>query len=222
MLPKAVLFDLDGTIVDTSPDLVGALGALWAWRNRPGPLPTRNWDEWVPKGALSLIEAALGPGEQSEREAELAYFLRHYEANIFVDSRIFDGIKEVLDWCMDHHVKLGIVTNKRAHLANRLLSQAGLDSCFSVVVGGDSLAVNKPHPEPLWAACEALAVRPNQAVMVGDDHRDVVAASRAGMNCMVACWGYGASALVKTDHPDAVWCRQPKDLIGFLKATLSQ
>lgn len=216
--PQAVLFDLDGTLIDTAPDLVAALNAVWAWRQRSGSLPDLAWRSMVSKGALFLIETALGPAPDQQREEELRYFLQHYEDNIFEQSVIFHGMVEALEVLRQKGIPLGVVTNKREALAHRLLDQAGLKDFFSVIIGGDRLPLSKPHPEPLWAACEALSINAGCAVMVGDDQRDITAAQNAGMGCVVAMWGYGVGEIDTGVQAGMIQCSEPLDLpkqLGF-------
>lgn len=213
---RGVLFDLDGTLVDTAPDLVGALEAVWTWRQREGSLPNLPWSSLVSQGALALLEAALGPGTAKAREEELQYFLQHYQDNLFINSTLFPGIVDALDALAAHEVKIGVVTNKAEALAHRLLDQAGLGHRFSVMIGGDSLPQKKPAPEPMWAACRALSILPEQAVMVGDDQRDVIAALRANMGCVVAMWGYGVSQVELDGHQSVMACPTPMDLPKLL------
>lgn len=209
---RGVLFDLDGTLVDTAPDLVAALHAVWVWRQREGPLPNLPWSSLVSQGAMALIEAAMGPTTAKARDEELLYFLEHYKNNIFTHSIIFSGVIDALDKLAKRGVSLGVVTNKSESLAHRLLDQSGLSHRFSVVIGGDSLPHKKPAPEPLLAACDALHVLPEQTVMVGDDQRDMVAAIRANMACVVAMWGYGVDQIEMDAHESMMVCAAPIDL----------
>lgn len=214
---RAVLFDLDGTLVDTAPDLVNALKALCAHVKKP--FPSRNdWPSLVSQGAAGLIEAALGPMDQANMAHHLTFFLDHYENHIYVDSRMFDGVRPLLEACRSNGWALGVVTNKKYALAQSILKQAGLLDCFGALIGGDSLSRNKPHPEPVWAACEALEIPSQQAVLIGDDQRDVVAAERAGVMGIVAGWGYGVARIEAETLARCLCCQTPKEVYQVLQA----
>lgn len=213
---RAVLFDLDGTIVDTAPDLVNALKALCAHVKKP--LPERNdWSGLVSHGAARLIETALGPLDQAEMARHLAYFLDHYEHHIYEDSHLFDGVRALLAFCRSNGWALGVVTNKKQALAEKILEQAGLSDWFGALIGGDTVARSKPDPAPVWAACEALKTRPDQAVLVGDDQRDVEAAGRAGVMSIVAGWGYGVASIEPELLSRAQCCQTPAEVHRVLQ-----
>lgn len=212
----AVLFDLDGTLVDTAPDLINALAALCAHVNQP--LPAReDWSGLVSQGAAGLIEAALGPLDPAEMQRHLAYFLAHYEHHIFEDSRLFEGVGPLLAFCQSNGWALGVVTNKKHAFAQKILDQAGLSHCFGAVIGGDSLARNKPAPDPVWRACERLGALPEHAVLIGDDQRDVVAAQRAGVASMVVGWGYGVARIEPEILAECPVCHTPAEVGEWLQ-----
>lgn len=208
---RAVLFDLDGTLIDTAPDLVNALKALCVYADRP--FPSRgDWSGLVSQGAAGLIEAALGELTPTDKDAYLAFFLNHYEANLYLDSALFEGIAPLLQACLSKGWQLGVVTNKKQRLAQKILDQAGLSDHFGVVIGGDSLPWNKPAPEPVWAACEALSTPSDRAVLIGDDPRDIEAAERAGVLGLVAGWGYGVAGIRREAVAVRDWCHTPAEV----------
>ncbi|HEY7906438.1 MAG TPA: HAD-IA family hydrolase [Wenzhouxiangella sp.] len=213
---RAVLFDLDGTLVDTAPDLVNALKALCAHVKKP--LAARNdWSGLVSHGAARLIETALGPQDQGTMDRYLAYFLDHYEHHIYEDSHLFDGVRALLAFCRSNGWALGVVTNKKQALAEKILEQAGLSDWFGTLIGGDTVGCSKPDPAPVWAACEALKTRPDQAILVGDDQRDVEAARRAGVMSIVAGWGYGVASIEPELLSHAECCRTPVEVQRVLQ-----
>jgi phosphoglycolate phosphatase len=205
---KAILFDLDGTLADTAPDLGYALNTMRQARGRP-PLPASVTRPVASSGARGLLQAGfgIGPGHP-EYEAMRKEFLQLYETHICRESRLFPGMPELLDAVEARGTRWGIVTNKAERLARLLLDALGMTSRASCLVGGDSTPNIKPHPDPLLAACQAIREKPGDCVYVGDDLRDIVAAHAAGMRAAVAKWGYlngedpeGWNAEWLFDHP---------------------
>lgn len=187
---KAVLFDLDGTLADTAPDLGYALNAMRLARGRP-PLPPSATRPVASAGARGLLQAGFGVGPgHSDYDAMRNEFLQLYEANIFRETRLFPGMLELLDAIEARGLPWGVVTNKAERLARRLLDLLGMESRAACLVGGDSTPNIKPHPDPLLAACRALRRSAGDCVYLGDDLRDVDAAHAAGMKAAVARWGY--------------------------------
>lgn len=210
--PSAILFDLDGTLVDTAPDLVAALSAMRTHFNL-SPLADRDWSAQVAQGGRALVAGALGDAPTIDQDRALAYFLSHYEAHLFEHSTLYPGMVSLLDELVDHGYRLGVVTNKRHALAVPLLAQAKLATHFDVVVGGDSTPHPKPRPEPVMAACDQLGVEPGLTVMIGDDRRDIEAATRAGAGALIAGWGYGAPLIDEAMRATTAWVDRP-DQVG--------
>lgn len=211
-----VLFDLDGTLVDTAPDMGFALNTLLQEHDRE-PLAPEIIRPWVSHGSRGLI--FLGFGEEADGEHFEEYkvrFLSLYENRICVGSRLFEGIEEVLGYLEDRGLPWGIVTNKPHYLTVALLEELNLHKRVGCVVSGDSIAERKPHPAPLLHACRQLQRTPADCVYVGDAQRDIEAGTRAGMATLVALFGYlndhdkpdewGATGLVET----------PGDIIGWI------
>lgn len=211
--PRAVLFDLDGTLIDTAPDMARALNALLAEEGR-APLAFEGVRSQVSKGARGLLDLAYGPDQaESERERLRLRFLQLYRADLAVESRPFPGMEALLADLEDAGIAWGIVTNKPAWLATPLLQHLALDARCACLVAGDTLDRRKPDPEPLLHACACLGIESAQARYVGDDERDVVAGRAAGMATFVALFGYlgaderpeswGADGLVAS--PGELW-----------------
>jgi len=211
-----VLFDLDGTLVDTAPDMGFALNALLREYDRE-PLAAEIIRPWVSHGSRGLI--FVGFGEQPEGahfEEYKARFLSLYESRICAESRLFEGMDEVLAYLEDRKLPWGIVTNKPHYLTQALLEALNLHRRVACVVSGDTIAERKPHPAPLLHACRQLQRTPDVCVYVGDAQRDIEAGTRAGMATLVALFGYlndlddptqwGATGLVET----------PGDIIGWV------
>ena len=188
-IARAVLFDLDGTVVDTAPDLCAAANAMRA-RLDLAPLPLADFRPTVSRGSRAMLAVALPHLDAAAREAWVGPFLQSYAEAIAIHSRLFDGIGEVLDAIERDGACWGIVTNKPEGLARTLVRELGLSGRCAVLVGGDTLPQRKPDPQPLWFACDQLGIAATHAVYVGDDARDVEAARAAGMRAIAVAWGY--------------------------------
>jgi phosphoglycolate phosphatase len=184
-----VLFDLDGTLVDSAVDLLNALNRVVVDAGRAA-LPLAAIRPVVSKGARAMLAVAF-PDEAAEiREARVAPFLAYYAQAVAHHSTPFDGVADVLAAIEAAGSRWGIVTNKPLYLARGVVDSMGWTSRCAVLVGGDSLPRKKPDPDQLFHACERLGVRPEDCVYVGDDERDIVAAGAAGMPSVAALWGY--------------------------------
>ena len=189
-MPEAVLFDLDGTLIDTAPDMGGALNNLLAEEGLPR-LPMQMIRPLVSKGGLVLTR--LGFAEhvaESEIEPLRQRFLQHYRAIVADESRLFDGFETVLAELEARGILWGIVTNKPEWLAQPLLQQLDLAKRSAVLIGGDTLAERKPHPLPLLEAARRMGVAAERCLYVGDDERDIIAGRAAAMQTLVAAYGY--------------------------------
>ncbi len=187
---EAVLFDLDGTLVDTAPDMGGALNNLMIEEGLES-LPLDSIRPYVSQGGLVLTRMGFG-GKVPEAEIESLRqrFLQHYHTIVADQSRLFEGYETILTELEARFIPWGIVTNKPEWLTLPLLEQLGLASRVGVVIGGDTLEHRKPHPLPLQVAADRLQVDCKNCVYVGDDERDVVAGKAAGMKTLVATYGY--------------------------------
>ncbi len=204
---QAVLFDLDGTLVDTAPDLVGVLNALLADRGLP-PVPYAIARNEVSNGALGLLRLGF-PERYSDEELEplRLEFLEVYTRNVCVYSRLFSGLESILASLYEISMPWGIVTNKPESMTTPLLEALDLSHPPSCVVCGDRLPQRKPHPAPLLLAAEELAVEAEGCVYVGDARRDIEAGRAAGMATVATSYGYiratddpsqwGASAVIR-------------------------
>lgn len=186
---RAVLFDLDGTLLDTAPDMVGALNSLRR-EERLAPLPFDALRACVSHGAARLVKAGFPDAAAAEFGALQRRFLDVYRANLALETRLFPGMNRVLDGMAERGLLCGIVTNKAAWLTEPLLEQLGLRARFACVVSGDTVSERKPHPLPLLHAAMLAGVAAGECVYVGDAERDVRAAHAAGMAALVASYGY--------------------------------
>ncbi len=216
MSRRAVLFDLDGTLVDTAPDLIRCLHELMAEAGHR-PLPERALQSTVSHGARMMVSYAFALPPQDPRAIDLeSELVRRYHERLAAESRLFPGMAEVLAALERDHVAWGVVTNKPAALTQPLLQRLGLWERAGVVVSGDTLARAKPHPAPVEHAAAALGLRPGSCWAVGDARRDIQSAAAAGTPALVALFGY----LHAGDRP-AAWGAQgllerPLDLLGWL------
>ncbi|NMM36514.1 MAG: HAD-IA family hydrolase [Glaciimonas sp.] len=188
-IPRAILFDLDGTLADTAPDLAAAVNLL---RTAQGLMPTpyESLRPTASSGARGLIGAAFGlqPEDDGYENLRIA-FLNNYAAALAVKSRLFDGVTDLIKGLSEHDLAWGIVTNKAARFTDPLVRQIGLHGA-GCVVSGDTMPQAKPHPGPLFEAARRLGISPQDCWYVGDDLRDIQAGHAAGMHTVAAAWGY--------------------------------
>ncbi len=202
--PRAMLFDLDGTLADTAPDLAAAANAMRTARGLP-PAPFDGLRQVASHGARGLLRVAFGMApDAADYEAMRVEFLERYEAALAVQTRLFDGIPEVLDALDRRGVAWGIVTNKAMRFTDPLTTLLGLAGRAGAIVSGDTTPFTKPHPAPLLHAAHLLALPPSDCVYVGDDLRDIEAGRAAGMSTIAAAWGYCGATAPTQWHADAV------------------
>ena len=189
-LYKGVFFDLDGTLADTAPDLVAAANLLRTARSLE-PLPYETLRPKASAGARGLIEGAFGYNPDHPDFTQLRdEFLSNYEKAICVESKLFDGMNDLLLELEQYQIIWGIVTNKSARFTNPLVDLMGLGQRAIATVSGDTTPHSKPHPEPILHAARLANIDPTKSIYVGDDIRDVVAGKAAGMKTVAAAYGY--------------------------------
>ena len=187
--PAGALFDLDGTLLDSAPDMLATVNRMRASRDRP-PLALSDIRPVVSRGARAMASVAFSELDAEGVAALVPEFLAIYAEELGRHSVLFDGVEPMLDALEAAGTPWGIVTNKPEYLAARILPQFGWQDRCAVLIGGDTLAQRKPHPLPLLHAAEAIGIAPSACVYVGDDARDIIAARAAGMPSVVALWGY--------------------------------
>ncbi len=213
---RLVLFDLDGTLADTAPDLAGAMNACLAARGRP-PLPLDALRPWASHGARGLIGQAFGlsPGDDGF-EALRVEFVERYEAALCRETTLFPGVAQMLAALESAAMPWGIVTNKVSRLTNPLVRLLDLDRRAACVVSGDTAARPKPDPAPIAYALDACGCTAAAGAYVGDDERDIQAGRAAGVRTFAAAYGYSAArddvAAWRADHIIA----QPADLLPWV------
>ncbi|HLU76774.1 MAG TPA: phosphoglycolate phosphatase [Burkholderiales bacterium] len=220
---RAVLFDLDGTLADTAPDLAGALNRLLAERGAP-PIPYEQARPVTSSGARGMIKVGLGiEPDHPEYESLKDRFLEHYQAAICQDTLLFDGVPALLDELDRLAIGWGIVTNKHHRFTEPLVRALGLYERCRCIVSGDTAARPKPYPDPLLHAAHAIDLAPAACLYVGDDLRDVQAARAAGMPVLAARYGYlgiGNDADPVTWEADAI-IDDPREVLNYLRCAPS-
>jgi len=213
---RTVLFDLDGTLADTAPDLAYALNTLLNEHHRE-VLPYEIIRPVASHGAAGLIELGFGIASGAPRFSPLRErFIAIYRTHLTRETHLFPGMPELLDQLTARGINWGIVTNKPAFLTDPLIEQLGLAEDAVCVVSGDTTANRKPHPEPMLHACQLAGSKPEECLYVGDAARDIEAGNAAGMRTLVALFGYiGAQ-----DHPET-WgasglIQSPQDILTWL------
>lgn len=206
--PKMVLIDVDGTLVDSVPDLAYCIDEMMKRLGMPehGEEKVRNW---VGNGVERLTRRALIgqlDGEPDDALFEKAYpiFLDLYDKNVCERSCLYDGVRETLDFLKATDVKIGCVTNKNAQFTLPILEKLGVKDDFEIIVCGDTLAKKKPDPLPLLHSAEQLGVKPEESLMLGDSMSDVKAARAAGFNIICMSYGYNHGEDIRDYNPDAV------------------
>jgi len=216
--PEAVLFDLDGTLIDSAPDLLMALDHVLAGLGHPGADHARL-REHVSRGAVGLLAAGLpcwDELDEAPRNHALEALLDYYSKHCWVHSAPFDGVEALLAALHERGIPMGIVTNKVSRFAEPIVERAGWRDRFGCLISGDRVDHPKPDPEAVLAACRALQVEPNQTLFVGDDRRDVLAGRAAGTSTVAAAWGYvPAGVCLEHWEADAV-IPDPRKLLDWL------
>ena len=206
--PEMILVDVDGTLVDSVPDLAFCVDEMMKALGREACGEARVRD-WVGNGVERLVRRALTgtlKGEPDEADFERAYpiFLELYAENTSKRSCLYPGVREGLDSLKAANYRLGCVTNKAARFTEPLLKDLGIHDDFSVVISGDTLTKKKPDPAPLLHAAELLGCQPADAMMIGDSVSDVAAARAAGFQIVCMSYGYNHGVDIREAAPDAV------------------
>ena len=222
---QAVLFDLDGTLVDTAPDMAWAINQVLQDQQK-APLPFGQIRPHVSAGSRGLVELAFTKaGEpvlvEAQRLALQQAFLDHYAQHLCVDTQVFTGFEAALQLIEQQTTNIktwGIVTNKPGWLAEPLIQQLGLAERSACLVSGDTLLQRKPHPAPLLHACELIDIDPQHCLYFGDDERDIVAANACQMPSAIAAFGYLRQESALANWPTDYYINKPDDLVNWLNS----
>lgn len=208
-----LLFDLDGTLLDSAPDLAAAINQMLLTLGIK-EFPQEIIRSWVGNGAKTLVERALHHSinnnatnkkfSQEEVANALAIFLKYYQHNLCVESVLYDGVKETLLALKKQGYRLAVITNKPSEFIAPIIAGFELNDLFELQLGGDSLTERKPHPLPLLHACKILNVSVDECIMIGDSKNDILAAKATNMQSIGLTYGYNYGEDINNFQPD--WC----------------
>ncbi len=214
---RAILFDLDGTLIDSAPDLGAAADQMRVARGLPS-LPMADYRPFAGSGARGMLRVAFGmQPEDAEFPTMREEFFQNYERRMTQDTTVFDGVSDMLASIVARQLHWGVVTNKSKRFTEPLSRQMALFASAGALVSGDTTPHAKPHPEPLLEAARRIGVAPQDCVYVGDDERDIIAGKAAGMHTVAAVYGYlGEKQSVAHWEADDV-INSPHELLKRLK-----
>ena len=218
---RAVLFDLDGTLLDSAPDLVAALNRVRESETLP-PLSVAEMSSYVSYGAVGLLRAGMPAADNATFESWRAGFLDHYAENLYRESALYEGVSELIDFLNISGIPWGIVTNKIEALTLPILEAAHLKDTISCVVCGDTLSASKPDPAPVSLACGILNIPPENTLFVGDDSRDLAAGKAAGTQTAAVHYGYGSLDLEEQLVAGSFQIHHPCELINVLSPRIAR
>lgn len=207
-LPRLVMFDLDGTLMDSVPDLAAAVDKMLMLLGRE-PAGIERVRDWVGNGSRVLVRRALAGQLEHEgvsgelADEALALFMQAYSGGHELTA-VYPGVRECLDWLREREVKLAIITNKPAQFIEPLLEEKGLAGYFQWLVGGDTLPQQKPDPAALFWVMDKAGVAPGESLFVGDSRNDVRAAKAATVPCVALTYGYNHGEPIADEHPALV------------------
>lgn len=213
---KTVLFDLDGTLIDTAPDMAAALDELCREEDQL-LLPFYKVRPVVSDGSVALVKLAFGNELEADRLDHLKNrYLEIYAEKIAVHSRLFEGTQAVLDHIERQGLNWGVVTNKPGWLTVPLMQALGLAEHAACIVSGDTTENRKPHPEPMYHACELAGSHAEECMYVGDAHRDIEAGNNAGMKTLIALYGYIKDSDNIEDWKADHCIEKPEEILEYL------
>ena len=213
---NAVLFDLDGTLLDTAPDMVNALNMLLAEEDK-APLAYEFCRDYVSHGSIAMVTLGFG-NQQSAAEFERRRhrFLDIYEKNLCVDTKLFNGMDETLYFLEEHHIPWGVVTNKPSFLTDPLMEELKLSKRACSIISGDTIKERKPDPAPLYLAANQCGFLATECLYVGDAERDIEAGNRANMTTLLASYGYIDDSQLPIEWGANGVVEEPNEIIDWL------
>ena len=219
---KLLLFDLDGTLIDSGPDLALALNDMLTQLHREN-FSLETIHNWVGNGAQTLVKRALLGKKEIEESVEealfskaLEIFLNSYAQNVCVETLLYPEVKTTLETLQSRGYRLAIVTNKPYDFVAPILEGLEIASYFEYFIGGDSLVQKKPRPEPLLHICEKLGESVENSLMIGDSKNDILAAHAAGMDSVGVSYGYNYAEPIELSKPTYV-INSMRELVGLLE-----
>lgn len=215
---KALLLDLDGTLVDTAPDMVATLNRVLTNHGKPHANEFKA-RKLVSNGARALLEFGFGTEELENIGTKqlIDEFLTDYAKHISQTSKLYDNMHQVLEYCVTNNIRWGVVTNKPLELSRALLDDLAMLKQCSILLGGDSLPVKKPDPAPLLHCCMVLNLAASECLYVGDHERDIIAGKAAGMDTAAALWGYIQDEEDPYDWGANFLLKQPLSLLNLIQ-----
>lgn len=216
MIIRTILFDLDGTLVDSLDDLTDAVNHTRRQFSEP-PLTSATVRTMIGKGAHNLISRALPDCRETDLSSALNIFLDYNAAHIADKSRLYPGVKELLETLGGNGFRLAIISNKNAEHSRMILDTLGIGGFFEIIAGGDTFPEIKPSPLPLLRVIKQMGVAPDECIMVGDSINDIQAGNLAGISTVGCNWGYGGSGeLINSTHI-ASSCKELAGIINNLE-----
>ncbi len=216
---RAVLFDLDGTLIDSAPDLGAAADKMRTDRGMPS-LPMERYRPMAGAGARGMLGEAFGmTSDHPDFAVMREEFFVNYESQMTMRTRIFDGVPELVVQILQRNMAWGVVTNKSARFTDPITRALPLFVTAGAVVSGDTTPHAKPHPAPLLEAALRIDVPPHQCIYVGDDERDIVAGLAAGMGTVAAAYGYLGAKTSPADWGAHATIKSPSELLQLLSGT---
>lgn len=213
---STILFDLDGTLIDTAPDMAAALEILCD-EEQQTRLPYSQVRPVVSNGSVALVTLAFGNElEEQTLERLKTRYLEIYQNHLVVHSQLFDEMDELLQQLEQNNIKWGVVTNKPGWLTEPLMEALGLYQRAACIVSADSTENRKPHPEPMYFACKLTETQPEECIYVGDARRDIEAGQNAGMKTIIAEYGYIGEGENTEDWQADYSIQSPGQLLAYL------
>ncbi|MEE9448310.1 MAG: phosphoglycolate phosphatase [Arenicellales bacterium] len=217
---RGILFDLDGTLVDSAPDIGNAANSMLKTLGI-APAENEQIQHWIGNGIPKLVKRALTKDFDGEPDAALfdealPIFMGHYERDVCVDSYMYNGVAETLKALHDQGYILGVVTNKNASCTLPLLNQLGIDEYFTSIVSGDTCANKKPHPEPILFGLKEMELAVDECVLVGDSAHDIHAAHAANLKAIAVNYGYSQGVDLSTQNAHTV-VEQFADILPYFE-----
>jgi len=216
---QCVLFDLDGTLADTAPDLIAALNRA-VQKQGFSPVSNEKIKPLISYGAVAMIKQCTNNNNEVIQAEILENMLEDYQTNIADQTQLFTGMDNILEIIENKGLKWGVVTNKKQRFTNPLMAALNLTTRAACIVSGDSTNNPKPHPEPMLTACKLADVKPEQCVYIGDAKHDIQAGKAAGMKTLAATYGYLKSDDIPEQWGADILIESPDEILPLLECTV--